>query len=37
MFQQAGWDFGSTWVMPDSGYPVLRWELAAAVESKPQE
>jgi hypothetical protein len=37
MFQQAGWDFGSTWVMPESGYPVLRWELAAGVESKPQE
>lgn len=27
-FRQAGWDFGSTWVMPENDYPVLRWESA---------
>jgi hypothetical protein len=31
-FQQAGWDFDSTWTMSDGGYPVLRWELARAAE-----
>jgi hypothetical protein len=36
-FQQAGWDFDSTWAMSEKGYPILRWELAAGVESKPQE
>ena len=36
-FQQAGWDFDSTWAMSERGYPILRWELAAGVESKPQE
>ena len=34
-FQQAGWDFDSTWAMPDRGYPVLRWELAQDTAGKP--
>ena len=27
-FEQAGWDFASTWTMEENGYPVLRWEVA---------
>ncbi len=27
-FEQAGWDFASTWTMSDGEYPVLQWELA---------
>jgi hypothetical protein len=27
-FEQAGWDFASTWAMPEGGYPVLQWEMA---------
>lgn len=27
-FEQAGWDFVSTWAMPGGDYPVLQWELA---------
>jgi hypothetical protein len=27
-FEQAGWDFGYTWAMPEGDYPVLQWELA---------
>jgi hypothetical protein len=27
-YEQAGWDFGSTWAMPEGGYPVLQWETA---------
>jgi len=25
-FEQAGWDFVSTWAMPEGDYPVLQWE-----------
>jgi hypothetical protein len=35
-FKQTGWDFGSTWAMPESGYPVLRWELTADAGQQPQ-
>ena len=28
-YEQAGWDFASTWAMSEGGYPVLRWEPAA--------
>jgi hypothetical protein len=27
-FEQAGWDFGYTWVLPPGDYPVLQWEMA---------
>jgi hypothetical protein len=26
-FQQAGWDFDSSWILSENGYPVLRWEV----------
>jgi len=26
-FEQAGWDFGYTWAMPEGDYPVLQWEM----------
>jgi hypothetical protein len=35
-FEQAGWVLGYTWAMPESGYPVLRWELTAEAGQKPQ-
>lgn len=28
-FEQAGWDFVSTWTLGEGGYPSLQWELAA--------
>jgi hypothetical protein len=34
-FQQAGWDFVSTWAMQKDGYPVLQWELARDAAGKP--
>lgn len=27
-FEQAGWDFASTWTMAEGEYPTLQWELA---------
>jgi hypothetical protein len=32
-FAQAGWDLGSTWTMPEGGYPILQWEVARAVQN----
>lgn len=34
-FEQAGWDFGSTWAMPEHDYPVLQWELAGNIGEGP--
>jgi len=36
VFQQAGWDFNSTWTMAKEGYPALRWE-SAQDESLPAD
>jgi hypothetical protein len=33
-FQQAGWDFRSTWAMPENDYPILRWEVTMDKELK---
>ncbi len=34
-FEQAGWDFDSTWAIPEHDYPVLQWELAGAIDEGP--
>jgi len=34
-FEQAGWDFGSTWAIPEHDYPVLQWELAGNIDEGP--
>jgi len=34
IFQQANWDFGSTWAIPENDYPVLQWEPARAESPK---
>ena len=33
-FQQAKWDLGYTWAMPENDYPVLQWEPARAESPK---
>ncbi len=34
-FEQAGWDFGSTWTILEHDYPVLQWERAGAIDEGP--